>query len=327
MAMIKAGIVGGTGIVAGELLRILLNHNQVNIDFVYSQSSAGEKVSSIHQDLLGQLDIEFTDKVNLNTDVVFLCLGHGNSTAFLKQYKFSDKTKIIDLSNDFRLNNDAVFEGKQFIYGLPELNYKQIKLAKYIANPGCFATAIQTALLPLAANNLLNDDVHIHAITGATGAGRTLSETTSFNWRNNNISVYKSFTHQHLGEITESVKLLQTDFNKDINFIPMRGDFTRGIFASIYIKTNIEENLVRNYFNDFYKDARFTHISENPISLKQVVNTNNCLVNIAKYDNKIHITTAIDNLLKGAAGQAVHNMNLMFRFNEDDGLKLKASAF
>ncbi len=325
--MIKAGIIGGTGLVAGELLRLLVNHNQVDIDFVYSNSSAGKKISTFHHDLLGQLDIEFTNKVNLNADVVFLCLGHGNSTEFLKQNKFSDTTKIIDLSNDFRLKNNAVFEGKKFIYGLPELNYEQIKTANYIANPGCFATAIQTALLPLAKKNLLNNDVHIHAITGATGAGRTLSETTSFNWRNNNISVYKSFTHQHLGEITESVKSLQSDFNNDINFVPMRGDFTRGIFASVYMKTNIDENLIQQYFNDFYKDARFTHISNEAISLKQVVNTNNCLVNISTYDNIVHITTAIDNLLKGASGQAVHNMNLMFGFNEEAGLRLKAVAF
>lgn len=327
MAMIKAGIIGGTGLVAGELLRLLVNHNQVEIDFVYSHSSAGTKIAEVHSDLFGQIDTEFTNKVNLEIDVVFLCLGHGNSKSFIEKYNFSENTKIIDLSNDFRLVNDAIFKGKQFVYGLPELNLEQIKTANYIANPGCFATALQTALLPLAKNGLLNSDVHIHALTGATGAGRTLSETTSFNWRNNNISVYKSFTHQHLGEITESVKSLQADFNKDINFVPMRGDFARGIFASVYLKSNIDIKLVKQYFDAFYKDAKFTHISENPIHLKQVVNTNNCFVNIEKYDNKIHITVAVDNLLKGASGQAVHNMNLMFGFAEDEGLKLKANNF
>ena len=325
--MIKVGIIGGTGLVAGELLRLLVNHSQVEIDFVYSNSSAGTKITEVHSDLFGQIDSEFTDKVNLNTDIIFLCLGHGNSKTFIEKYSFSDNTKIIDLSNDFRLVNDANFKGKQFVYGLPELNSEQIKTADYIANPGCFATALETALLPLAKNNLLNSNVHIHALTGSTGAGRALSETTSFNWRNNNISVYKSFSHQHIAEITENVKSLQTDFDKDINFVPMRGDFTRGIFASVYLKSNIDIKLIKQYFDAFYKNAKFTHLSNNPIHLKQVVNTNNCFVNVEKYDNKIHITTAIDNLLKGASGQAVHNMNLMFGFAEDEGLKLKANNF
>lgn len=327
MDMIKVGIIGGTGVVAGELLRLLVNHNGVKIDFVYSQSSANTKIYDTHRDLLGQIDIDFTDKVNLHTDVVFLCLGHGNSTSFLKENMFSNSTKIIDLSNDFRLNSDSVFEGKQFVYGLPELNIDQIKKAKYIANPGCFATAIQTALLPLAKNNLLSDDVHIHALTGATGAGRTLSETTSFNWRNNNISVYKSFSHQHLSEITESVCSLQNDFDKDINFVPMRGDFTRGIFASVYLRSDVEKDVVKQIFTDFYKPHLFTQVSDKEISLKQVVNTNYSLVNVEKYGDKVHITVAIDNLLKGASGQAVHNMNLMFGFDENEGLRLKSGMY
>jgi len=327
MAMIKVGIIGGTGLVAGELLRLLIHHNQVDIDFVYSNSSAGENISDFHSDLVSYLDMQFTDKINSSTDVVFLCLGHGNSSKFLKENSFSENTKIIDLSNDFRLTNDAVFNEREFIYGLPELNYEQIKSAKNIANPGCFATAIQSALLPLAKNNLLNNDVHIHAITGATGAGKTLAESTSFIWRNNNMSVYKSFTHQHLGEIGESVKSLQSNFNKDINFVPMRGDFARGIFASVYLKSDIDVNLVKNYFKEYYKQSKFTFVSNKAIHLKQVVNTNFCFVNVEKYDNKIHITTVIDNLLKGASGQAVHNMNLMFGFAEDEGLKLKAGLF
>ena len=324
---IKAGIIGGTGIVAGELMRLLLFHNNVGIDFVYSNSQAGKKVSDFHADLAPLTGMKFTDKVNPDVDVIFLALGHGNSSEFLKKYHFSDNTKIIDLSNDFRLNKDAVFEGKEFIYGLPELNINSIKKASYIANPGCFATAIQLTLLPLAKAGLLTEDVHIHAITGATGAGRTLSETTGFNWRNNNVSVYKVFSHQHLGEITESVTSLQNGFDKEINFVPMRGSFARGILASMYIKTGLQAQEAKDLYNEYYKDAVFTFVSGKPVSLKQVVNTNYCFINIEKYGNKLHVTSVIDNLLKGAAGQAVHNMNLMYGFDEREGLNLKASAF
>ena len=325
--MIKVGVIGGTGLVAGELLRLLVNHNQVDIDFVYSTSSFGQKITQVHSDLLILKDLHFTDEINEYTDVVFLCLGHGNSMRFLKNNPFSNQTRIIDLSNDFRLGKNAYFKEKKFVYGLPELNYNEIKTAQYIATPGCFATAIQTALLPLAKNNLLNEDIHIHAVTGATGAGKSLNKSTSFIWRNNNMSVYKSFTHQHLGEITESIKSLQTNFNKDINFVPMRGDFARGIFASVYLKSEIDFKLIYDCFINFYKNSKFTIVSKQSIHLKQVVNTNYAIINIEKYDNKIHITTAIDNLLKGASGQAIHNMNLIFGFAEDEGLKLKASVF
>ncbi len=325
--LIKVGIVGGTGIVAGELLRLLLFHQNAEIDFVYSNSQAGKKVREFHPDLAPLTDLSFTDQVNTRVDVIFLALGHGNSSAFLKKYNFPEKTRIIDLSNDFRLQKDAEFEGRQFVYGLPEFNKTAIKEASSIANPGCFATAIQLALLPLAKNNLLNDHVHIHAVTGATGAGRSLTETTGFNWRNNNVSVYKSFTHQHLGEITESVKSLQQSFNHDINFVPMRGSFARGILASAYIYSDVSGDTVKQLYKEFYEKAAFTFVSDQPVSLKQVVNTNFCFVNVEKYGNKIHVTTVIDNLLKGAAGQAVHNMNLMFGLSETEGLKLKATAF
>jgi N-acetyl-gamma-glutamyl-phosphate reductase len=325
--LIKVGIAGGTGLVAGELLRLLLFHSKVEIDFVYSHSQAGKKVSESHADLAPLTGLTFTDRVNSEVDVLFLALGHGNSTAFLKEYSFSEKTRIIDLSNDFRLNNDASFDGKTFIYGLPELNKPFIEQAGHIANPGCFATAIQLTLLPLAKHGLLNDHVHIHAITGATGAGRTLAETTGFNWRNNNVSVYKSFTHQHLGEITESVVTLQPGFDRDINFVPMRGSFARGILASTYIYSDVDEKTAVEIFKDFYKDQAFSFVSEQPVNLKQVVNTNFAFVNVKKHDNKLHITSVIDNLLKGAAGQAVHNMNLMLGWDEREGLRLKASAF
>ncbi len=325
--LIKAGIVGGTGLVAGELIRLLLFHKNVEIDFVYSSSQTGKKASLFHPDLAAMTDITFTDSVNEDVDVIFLALGHGNSSAFLKKYNFSPKTKIIDLSNDFRLEKDSVFEGKKFVYGLPELNYGKIKNANYIANPGCFATAIQLTLLPLANSGLLNDDVHIHALTGATGAGKSLMETTSFNWRNNNVSVYKSFSHQHLGEINESVKHLQSSFDKEINFVPMRGSFARGILASMYIKSDVDAGFARKIYNEFYEKAAFTYISDIPVSLKHVVNTNYCYINVEKYGNKLHVTSVIDNLLKGAAGQAVQNMNIMFGFDEKTALNLKPVAF
>jgi N-acetyl-gamma-glutamyl-phosphate reductase len=256
-----------------------------------------------------------------------LCLGHGNSTSFLKKHPFSSTTKIIDLSNDFRLTKDKNLQEKSFVYGLPELQKEAIKKADYIANPGCFATALQLAILPLAASNLLQDDVHIHAVTGATGAGTSLSKTTHFTWRDNNFSHYKAFNHQHLGEIHQTVQQLQTNFDSDINFVPNRGNFSRGIFATTYTKFEGSLKDAKNLYKAYYKDAAFTFVSDESIHLKQVVNTNKCIIQLEKHDNKLLITSTIDNLLKGASGQAVQNMNLMYDFEETLGLNLKASYF
>ncbi|MEN8856536.1 MAG: N-acetyl-gamma-glutamyl-phosphate reductase [Flavobacteriaceae bacterium] len=325
--MIEAGIIGGAGYTAGELIRILLNHKEVNINFIYSTSNAGNNVSNIHQDLVGETELVFTNKINPEIEVLFLCLGHGNSKAFLEEYSFFSKTKIIDLSNDFRLKEDVYFEGREFIYGLPELQKEKIKKAKSIANPGCFATALQLAILPLAAHDLLKNDVHVNAVTGATGAGTSLSKTTHFTWRDNNFSYYKPFTHQHLGEIHQSVKQLQQSFASDINFMPNRGNFSRGIFATMY--TEFAESLESavTLYEEFYKDSVFTFVSDQELHLKQVVNTNKCLIHLHKHHDKLLITSCIDNLLKGASGQAVQNMNLMFGFEETEGLKLKATYF
>ncbi len=327
MKNIQVGIIGGAGYTAGELIRLLINHPESEIDFVFSTSNAGNKISSIHQDLLGDLDMKFTDTVNPEVDVLFLCLGHGNSIKFLSSNTFSENTKIIDLGNDFRLENDKVFNGKTFVYGLPELQIEAIKKANYIANPGCFATAIQLALLPLAEKGLLNNDVHINAVTGATGAGTSLSETSHFPWRDNNFSYYKPFTHQHLGEINQSVKQLQNTFSSEILFMPNRGNFSRGIFATVY--TNFEGSLeeAKDIYKTFYKDAKYTFLSEDMLHLKQVVNTNKCLIHLHKHNNKLLVTSIIDNLLKGASGQAVQNMNLMFGLEETTGLGLKATYF
>lgn len=325
--MIKVGIIGGAGYTAGELIRLLVNHPKVELDFVYSTSNAGNYLYNVHQDLLGALELKFTDKINMAIDVLFLCLGHGNSKKFLKKYSFSNTTKIIDLSNDFRLNDTADFQGKEFVYGLPELQKNEIKAATNIANPGCFATAIQLAILPLAKHNLLNNDIHINATTGVTGAGISPSATTHYSWRDNNFSVYKAFTHQHLGEISESLKKLQADFAEELFFIPNRGNFSRGIFASIYLKFDKTIEEAFEFFEDFYKDEPFTHISKTPIHLKQVVNTNNCFIHLQKHKNTLLITSVIDNLLKGASGQAIQNMNLQFGFDETEGLLLKATSF
>lgn len=325
--MLQVGIIGGAGYTAGELIRLLMHHPKASINFVYSTSNAGNKVSEIHQDLVGSTDLIFTDTINSDVDVLFLCLGHGNSTVFLEKNTFSDKTKIIDLSNDFRLKKDEIFDGKTFVYGLPELHKKTIKSADYIANPGCFATALQLAILPLAYKGLLNDDVHINATTGATGAGTSLSKTTHFTWRDNNFSYYKPFTHQHLDEIRQTVNQLQDDFKSEINFMPNRGNFSRGIFATVYTKFEGSLEDAKKLYNDFYKDAQFTFVSDEDVHLKQVVNTNKCLLHLHKHKNKLLITSAIDNLLKGASGQAIHNMNLMYGFEETEGLQLKANFF
>ena len=325
--MIQVGIIGGAGYTAGELIRLLINHPETEINFVYSTSNAGNKISKVHQDLIGSLDLEFTDTINPDVDVLFLCLGHGNSVKFLSANTFSDQTKIIDLGNDFRLEADKVFEGKTFVYGLPELNKDAIVKAKYIANPGCFATAIQLGLLPLADQGLLQQDVHVNAVTGATGAGTSLSETTHYTWRDNNFSYYKPFTHQHLGEINQSVKQLQNNFKSEIIFMPNRGNFSRGIFATIYTDFEGTVEDAENIYKLYYQDAKFTFVSDEFLHMKQVVNTNKCLVHLHKHNGKLLITSTIDNLLKGASGQAVQNMNLMFDFEETTGLGLKATYF
>ena len=325
--MIQVGIIGGAGFTAGELIRILMNHKKANIKFFYSTSNAGNAFSSVHQDLVGETSKKFTNALDLEVDVLFMCLGHGFSKSFLEKNKFSESTKIIDLSTDFRLNENSIFQDKKFIYGLPELNYNEIKSAKYIANPGCFATAIQMALLPLAKNNLIVDDVHVNAVTGATGAGTSLSKTTHFTWRDNNFSFYKPFTHQHLDEINQSVTQLQSSFKEEINFIPNRGNFSRGIFATLYTKFNGSLEEAKNLYRDFYNDAVFTFISDEALHLKQVVNTNKCLLHIDKHGDKLLVTSIIDNLIKGASGQAIQNMNLLFGFDERDGLGLKATYF
>jgi len=325
--MKQVGIIGGAGYTAGELIRILVNHQKVTLNFVYSTSNAGNDVCDVHQDLLGHTDLKFTDKINAEIDVLFLCLGHGNSKSFLEKNTFSNHTKIIDLSQDFRLNKDAVFQNKSFVYGLPELQKDAIKKAQHIANPGCFATAIQLALLPLAQAHLLQSTLHINATTGATGVGVMPGATTHFSWRNNNFSVYKAFTHQHLDEINESLTNAQPSFNKELFFIPNRGNFARGIFVSAYLNYCKPLHEAYKLYEEFYQSAPFTHLSKNPIHLKQVVNTNNCVIHLEKYQNKLLITAVIDNLLKGASGQAVQNMNLLFGFDETEGLKLKATAF
>lgn len=325
--MIKVGIIGGAGYTAGELIRILINHPETEIDFVFSTSNAGNNISKVHQDLVGSLDLKFTDTVNPDVDVLFLCLGHGNSVKFLSANTFSENTKIIDLGNDFRLEADKTFEGKTFVYGLPELNKDAIVNTKYIANPGCFATAIQLGLLPLAYAGLIKKDVHINAVTGATGAGTSLSATTHFTWRDNNFSYYKPFTHQHLGEINQSVNQLQSDFSSEIIFMPNRGNFSRGIFATIYTDFDGSIEEAKTIYKSFYKNAKFTFVSDDFLHMKQVVNTNKCLVHLHKHSGKLLITSTIDNLLKGASGQAIQNMNLMFDLEETTGLGLKATYF
>lgn len=325
--MLQVGIIGGAGYTAGELIRLLMYHSKVEINFIYSTSNAGNNVSAIHQDLVGSTDLVFTNIINQEVDVLFLCLGHGNSTAFLENNSFSVKTKIIDLSNDFRLETDKIFDKKEFVYGLPELQKETIKKANYIANPGCFATAIQLALLPLADANLITDDVHINAVTGATGAGTSLSKTTHFTWRDNNFSHYKVFNHQHLGEIYQTVNQLQSDFKSEINFVPNRGNFSRGIFATTYTKFTGTIEEAKELYKTFYKDAAFTFISDEEIHMKQVVNTNKCLIHLVKHGDKLLIASTIDNLTKGASGQAIQNMNLMYGFSESEGLQLKANYF
>ncbi|WP_062060231.1 N-acetyl-gamma-glutamyl-phosphate reductase [Aquimarina longa] len=325
--MIQVGIIGGSGYTAGELLRLLVHHPQVQLNFVYSTTNAGVSIYKQHPDLIGEIDLKFTDTVNSNVDVLFLCLGHGRSKSFLETNTFSESTKIIDLGNDFRLHKDKKFLRRDFVYGLPELQKEKIVSATNIANPGCFATAIQLAILPLASAGRLKDTIHINATTGSTGAGVMPGGTTHFSWRDNNFSSYKVFTHQHLGEIEQSIEQLQVGFDAPLFFIPNRGNFSKGIYATLYTKYEGDENEAKELYTSFYSDAQFTMISDEEIHLKQVVNTNKCILHISKKNGMLIITSVIDNLIKGASGQAIHNMNLMFGLEEKMGLELKASAF
>ena len=331
---IKAGIIGGAGYTGGEMLRILVNHPNVEIAFVNSTSNAGNLISDVHTDLIGDTDLKFVSDIPQDIDVLFLCVGHGDAKKFLAANPINDNIKIIDLSQDFRLSANASFltpdsglQTKDFIYGLPELNRDQIKSAQNIANPGCFATCIQLGLLPLAAKDLIKSEVHINATTGSTGAGQSLSTTSHFSWRNNNLSIYKAFEHQHLNEIGESLLQLQPTLSEALSFIPQRGAFTRGILASMYLESDLTLEEAQNIYEEYYSAHPFTHVSRKNIDLKQVVNTNKALVHIEKHGNKLFIISIIDNLLKGASGQAVQNMNLMFGLEENSGLRLKAANF
>ncbi len=320
--MIRVGIIGGAGYTAGELIRLLLNHPEAELRWVHSTSNAGNPLTAVHGGLEGETELRFASEYDLKSvDVVFLCSAHGQSSVWMAENLLPEGVKVIDLAQDFRDEHDG------FVYGLAEWQREKVHAATRIANPGCFATAIQLSLLPLAAAGLLEDEVHITAVTGSTGAGVKPSSTTHFSWRASNLSVYKSFTHQHLNEIGRNLRLLQPSFDKELNFVPMRGDFTRGIFASVYTTCPLTEEEAVKLYADYYAKAEFTHYTHSAIDLKQVVNTNKALVHVAKYGSKLHITTAIDNLLKGASGQAVENMNRIFGLDPTTGLKLKASAF
>jgi N-acetyl-gamma-glutamyl-phosphate reductase len=324
---IRAGIIGGAGYTGGEMLRILLNHPNVEIAFVQSTSNGGNFVYEVHSDLFGDTDLKFSGELSTDIDVLFLCVGHGDAKKFLEADEIPDAVKIIDLSQDFRLSQNSKIKGKSFTYGLPELNREAIKNAQNIANPGCFATCLELGLLPLASCGLLNNEIHITGTTGSTGAGQSPSATTHFTWRNDNLSIYKAFEHQHLNEVGESLNQLQPNFGQTINFVPYRGDYTRGIIASIYIDCELSGDEALKLYEDYYAGHPFTHVTNRNIDLKQVVNTNKCFIQIAKHGSKLLITSIIDNLTKGASGQAVQNMNLMFGFDETMGLKLKATAF
>lgn len=322
---IKAGIVGGAGYTGGELLRILLNHPDVEIAYVHSNSNAGKFVFEVHSDLFGETTLQFSNDIHSNIDVLFLCGGHGEAKKFLTEHAIGDHVRIIDLSQDFRLNSK--FNNRKFVYGLPEADRDRIAEAHNIANPGCFATAIQLALLPMAFEQLIEDDVHISGITGSSGAGQSLSATSHFSWRNNNISTYKVFSHQHVREIEQGLRRMQPGMNNHLWFVPYRGNFTRGIWTTCYVKSSMDIEEAEVLYRNYYEYHPFIHIvNENP-HLKQVVNTNKCLIYLEKHDDMLVIVSIIDNLLKGASGQAVQNMNLMFGIEETAGLKLKAMAF
>ncbi len=323
--MKKVGIIGGSGYTGGELIRLITHHPALELDFVYSTTRAGQPITETHLDLLGEVEMNFTDVIQSEVDVVYLCLGHGKSRAFLEQNPFSKHTLIVDLGNDFRLQNDAQFQGRNFLYGLPEFQRSAIEKSNAIANPGCFATAIQLALLPLASANKINADIHINATTGSTGAGVGLSETSHFSWRNNNISWYKPFTHQHLGEIKQTLKQLNTV--EKIYFMPQRGAFTRGIFATVYtpFEGSLEE--AKSLYKNYYASHPFTWVADQEISLKNVINTNYCFLHLHQHEEVLLITSVIDNLIKGASGQAIQNTNLIMGWEETLGLELKANVF
>ena len=322
--MIKVGIIGGAGYTAGELLRLLLNHPEVEIGFVHSTSNAGNRLTDVHEGLYGDTDLVFTDALPLDeVDVVFFCTAHGDTRKFMESHTLPGQLKVIDLSMDYRLKAP----GNEFIYGLPELNRRATCQSKYVANPGCFATAIQLGLLPLAKNLLLSGDIMVNAITGSTGAGVKPGATTHFSWRNDNISIYKAFEHQHVPEIRQSLKQLQNSFDSEIDFIPYRGDFARGIFCTIVVKNTMETDERYKMYEQYYERDSFVHLVRKSIDLKQVVNTNKCLIHLERHGGKLLIVTCIDNLLKGASGTAVHNMNLLFNLEETVGLRLKPSAF
>ena len=320
---LRIGILGAAGYTGGELIRLLLNHPEAEIVFANSESNAGNLVSDVHEGLIGETELRFTDAMPFDeVDVVFFCFGHGKSEAFLKEHTIPEHVKIIDLAQDFRIKGDH-----DYVYGLPEINKEEIQKAQHVANPGCFATCIQVALLPAAQMGWLQEDVTVNAITGSTGAGQKPSTTTHFSWRNNNLSIYKPFQHQHIAEIRQSLTQVQGSLEAAIDFIPYRGDFARGIFCTAVVKTQAPIEQITEAYKSFYADAAFTHYCDKSIDLKQVVNTNKALVHVEKYGDKLLITSAIDNLLKGAVGQAVQNMNIMFGIDETAGLKLKASAF
>ena len=322
--MIKVGIIGGAGYTAGELIRLLLLHPEVEIKFIHSTSNAGNNITDVHGGLLGETDLVFTDELPFEEiDLLFFCTAHGDTRKFMDSHALPDELKVIDLSMDYRIKSND----HDFIYGLPELNRRNTCKSRYVANPGCFATCIELGLLPLAKEHLLKGDISVNAITGSTGAGVKPSSTTHYSWRDNNISIYKPFEHQHVPEIMQSIKQLQPDFDGSIDFIPYRGCFPRGIFATLVVKCDLDIETLYNLYTAYYERDSFTHVVERPIDLNQVVNTNKCLIHLEKHGDKLLITSVIDNLLKGASGTAVHNMNLLFGLAETVGLQLKPSAF
>ncbi|HUH19840.1 N-acetyl-gamma-glutamyl-phosphate reductase [Albibacterium sp.] len=323
---IRIGIVGSAGYTGGELIRLLIYHPDANIVFAHSESNGGNPISSVHTDLIGETDLLFSNNFSNDIDVLFLCVGHGNARKFLSETNIPQHIRIIDLSQDFRLAANSHFQGRDFIYGLPELQRDKIKIAHNIANAGCFATTIELALLPLANKGLINSEVHVNATTGSTGAGQNPSPTSHYSWRNDNLSAYKIFEHQHLLEIGETLSNSSQE-NPIINFIPQRGAFSRGIFATSYIKSDLSIEEAYTIYEEFYRSHPFTHVSRNNIDLKLVVNTNKCLLHLVKYQDKLLIISMTDNLLKGASGQAVQNMNIMFDLDEHTGLNLKSSVF
>jgi N-acetyl-gamma-glutamyl-phosphate reductase len=319
--MIKAGIVGAAGYTGGELIRILSTHPEVELSFCQSQSQAEKPVEEVHAGLF-DLDLHFTPEIDDSVDVLFFCMGHGRSRSLMQEHRFDKSTRIVDLSHDFRIRNDH-----DFVYGLPELQRELIRPALRVANPGCFATSIELALLPFAKEKMLQNPVHVHGITGSTGAGQSLSETSHFSWRNNNVSVYKPFSHQHLGEIRQSLVTLDPSFRAPIHFVPVRGCFTRGILSSVYFTHPIGQDAAEQLFQDYYRDHPFVKVIQANPDVKMIVNTNMCLLQVRVYDGMVHIISVLDNLVKGASGQAVQNMNLMFGLPEQTGLHLKNSAF